>query len=113
MSRLAALAFLRLCTSTSRTKPSWSTARHSQCFAPATLTTTSSRCHLSPRRPADRRRISSAKWRPNFSARPYRLVGDDDAASRQHVLDHTQAEREAVVQPPACAMTSAGKRWRW
>ena len=30
ISRAAALAFLRHCTSTSRTKPSWSTARHSR-----------------------------------------------------------------------------------
>jgi hypothetical protein len=30
---------------------------------------------------------------------PYRLMGDDDAAGRQHVLDHAQAERKAKVQP--------------
>ena len=33
-------------------KPCWSTARQSQCFFPAKLMTTSSRCHLSPRRGA-------------------------------------------------------------
>src|SRR3954452_24687168 len=32
-------------TNTSSTMPSWSTARHSQCFLPAIFTTTSSRCH--------------------------------------------------------------------
>ena len=31
-------------------KPSWSTARQSQCFLPAMVMTTSSKCHLSPRR---------------------------------------------------------------
>src|SRR5580658_9037818 len=42
-----------------RTKPCWSTARQSQCFFPAMLMTTSSRCHLSPRRGA-RCRMRSA-----------------------------------------------------
>src|SRR6476660_4319479 len=50
---------------TSRTKPSWSTARQSQCFFPAKLMTTSPRCHLSPRRGA-RRRIRLANSRPNL-----------------------------------------------
>src|SRR3954462_12355942 len=35
--RLAALLSRRLWTSTSSTVPSWSTARHSQCFLPAIL----------------------------------------------------------------------------
>ena len=110
MSRLAALAFLRLCTSTSRTKPSWSTARHSQCFVPATLTTTSSRCHLSPKRPADRRRISIGEVAAELLRPcPDRLVGDDDAAGRQHVLDHAQAEREAEVQPHCMRDDLGGK----
>jgi hypothetical protein len=30
---------------------------------------------------------------------PDRLVRDDDTASRHHVLDHLQAEREAEVKP--------------
>src|SRR3954447_25368782 len=29
----------------------------------------------------------------------YGLVADDDAAGRQHLLDHAQAEREAEVEP--------------
>ena len=110
ISRLAALAFLRLCTSASRTKPSWSTARHSQCFVPAMVTTTSSRCHLSPRRPADRRRmligeVAAELLRPCSD----RLVGDDDAAGRQHVLDHAQAEREAKIQPHCMRDDLGGK----
>src|SRR5271165_6888128 len=63
--RLAAFLSRRLWTRTSRTKPSWSTARQSQCFLPAMVMTTSSRCHLSPRRGA-RRRMRLANSRPNF-----------------------------------------------
>ena len=40
---------------------------------------------------------------------PDRLVGDDDAAGRQHVLDHAQAEREAVVQPHRMRDDLSGK----
>src|SRR5580704_2353581 len=64
--RLAASLSRRLWTRTSRTKPSWSTARQSQCFFPAKRMTTSSRCHLSPRRGA-RRRMRLANSRPNLS----------------------------------------------
>src|SRR3954451_19439709 len=45
-SRLAARLSRRLCTRMSSTRPSWSTARHSQCFLPAILRATSSRCHV-------------------------------------------------------------------
>jgi hypothetical protein len=41
------------------------TARQSQCFLPAMVTATSSRCHLSPRRGA-RRRMRLANSRPNL-----------------------------------------------
>jgi len=51
----------------SSTIPFWSTARHSQCFTPAIVSTTSSMCHLSPA--ADSLwRIWFAKFWPNFSA---------------------------------------------
>src|SRR3954453_13545419 len=59
----------------SSTMPSWSTARHTQCFLPAILM-------------AELERPLS-----------YGLVADDDAACGQHLLDHAQAEREAEVQP--------------
>src|SRR5882757_5776226 len=49
-SRLAACLLRRRWTRTSSTTPAWSTARQSQCFTPAILSTTSSRCHLSPTR---------------------------------------------------------------
>src|SRR3954462_11279626 len=44
--RLAARLSRRLCTRMSSTMPSWSTARHTQCFLPAIFTATSSRCHV-------------------------------------------------------------------
>src|SRR3954469_16507239 len=44
--RLAAFLSRRLWTRTSSTKPSWSTARHSQCFVPLIIRHTSSRCHM-------------------------------------------------------------------
>src|SRR5437764_4589798 len=63
-SRLAACLLRRRCTRTSSTTPAWSTARQSQCFTPAILSTTSSRCHLSPTR-GGRRRIWLANCWPN------------------------------------------------
>src|SRR4029079_8186039 len=86
----------------SRTMPSWSTARHTQCFLPAILMATSSRCHLSPAQGSRRQstpdpvgEVLAELERPL----PYGLVADDDAAGGQHLLDHAQAEREAEVQP--------------
>ena len=40
---------------------------------------------------------------------PDRLVGDGDAAGRQHVLDHAQAEWEAEVQPHRLSNDLSGK----
>ena len=34
---------------------------------------------------------------------PHRLVTDDDAAGGQHLLDHSQAQREAEIQPDRVA----------
>jgi hypothetical protein len=42
---------------------------------------------------------------------PHRFVADEDAAGRQHLLDHPQAEREAEVEPDRVADTSGGNRW--
>ena len=79
--------------------PSWSTARHSQCFLPAILIATSSRCHLSPAQ-GSRRRIRLANVLAELQRPlPHGLVADDDAARGQHLLDHAQAEGEAEVQP--------------
>src|SRR3954453_22672256 len=65
--RLAACLSRRLWTKTSSTTPSWSTARHSQCFLPPIIRHTSSRCHLSPGL-GSRRRIWLAKLWPNLRA---------------------------------------------
>src|SRR4051794_30364378 len=59
----------------SSTMPSWSTARHPQCFLPAIL-------------------MAELERRL-----PYGLVADDDAAGGQHLLDHAQAERKSEIQP--------------
>ena len=65
--------------------------------------TTSSRCHLSPRHgrsPAD----AVGEFAAEFQAPlPDRLVGDRDAASRQHLLNHAQAQREPEIQPDRVA----------
>src|SRR5215471_16586205 len=65
--RLAACLSRQRWTRTSSTIPVWSTARHSQCFTPPILSTTSSRCHLSPAR-GSRRRIRLANGWPNLPA---------------------------------------------
>src|ERR1700751_5015702 len=98
--RLAAFLSRRLWTRTSRTKPSWSTARQSQCLFPAKLTTTSSRCHLSPRRGARRQIRLAGEFPAEFEAPlPDRLVRHRDAAGSKHLLDHAQAQREPKIQP--------------
>lgn len=43
---------------------------------------------------------------------PDRLMRDNDSTGSQQVLDHSQAEREAEIEPHGVAMISAGKRWR-
>jgi hypothetical protein len=75
------------------------TARQSQCFLPAIVMTTLSRCHLSPRRGL-RRRMILANSRPNFMPSPAdRLVGHRDATCRQDLLDLASAQRETEIQP--------------
>ena len=44
-----------------------------------------------------------------FRPVPDRLVSDDDAAGRQHVLDHAQAEWEAEVEPHRLRNDLSGK----
>src|SRR4051795_12023773 len=102
-SRLAARLSRRLCTRMSSTMPSWSTARRSQCFLPAIFNTTSSRClFVSDCRqtPLDLIGEVLAKLQRPL---PHALVADDDAARRQHLLDHAQAEREPEIQPDSVA----------
>src|SRR4051812_21858729 len=97
--RLAARLSRRLCTRMSSTRPSWSTARHTQRFWPAILMATSSRCHLSPAQGCPAPDPVSEHLAEFQDPLPHRLVADDDAACRQHLLDHAQAEQEAKVQP--------------
>src|SRR5215831_17547193 len=105
--RLAACLSRRRWTRTSSTIPVWSTARHNQCLTPAILSTTSSRCHLSPVR-GSRRRIRLANcW--HLRALPHRFVTNDDAAGGQQFLNHTQPEREPEIQPDGVADDLAGE----
>src|SRR5215469_2716266 len=102
-SRLAARLSRRGCTRTSSTIPVWSTARHNQCFTPEILSTTSSRCHLSPIR-GSRRRIRLANFWPNLRAHCRTVAWlDDDTASGQQLLHHTKSEGEAEIQPHGMA----------
>jgi hypothetical protein len=74
-----------------------------QCFLPAIVITTSSRCHLSPRTGA-RRRMRLENSRPNFSAQQ-RIVfmADDDPARSQYFFDHPRARRKPKIQPNGVA----------
>src|SRR3954462_4258586 len=113
--RLAACLARRLWTRTSSTNPSWSTARHSQCFVPPIIRHTSSRCHLSPGQ-GSLRRIWSAKadlvgevlaeLAPPLA---HGFMAHVDAAGRQHLFHHAQAEREPEVQPHGVADDLARK----
>src|SRR3954462_7343941 len=62
-----------------------------------------------------RRRLS---WAPDLVSEvlpelarplPYGLMAHVDAAGRQHLFDHAQAERKAEVEPPGVADDLAGK----
>src|SRR4051812_27796886 len=100
--RLAACLSRRLCTNTSSTIPVWSTARQSQCFTPAILMATSSRCHLSPTR-GSLRRIRSANAWPNLSAH-CRTVSWLTTTPRAAIANRTLVE--AVI--PAMAEEAFG-----
>src|SRR3954454_913738 len=96
--RLAAFLSRRLWTRTSSTTPSWSTARQSQCVFPLISRHTSSRCHLSPGKGSLRR--IWLEGLPELEAPlAHGLMAHVDAAGRQHLFDHAQAERKAEVEP--------------
>src|SRR5262249_47554206 len=71
-------------------------------FTPVILSTTSSKCHLSPTR-GRRRRIWFANGWPNLRAHCRTFVADDDAAGRQQLLNHVKPERETEIQPNGMA----------
>src|SRR4051794_22435570 len=101
--RLAARLSRRLCTSTSSTRPSWSTARHSQCFSPAILIWDLVQVPLvagTGQPPADPVREALAELERPL---PHGLVADNDAAGGHHLLRHAQAERETEVEPDGVA----------
>src|SRR3954470_661303 len=83
--RLAAPLSRRLWTKTSSTMPSWSTARHSQCFLPAILRTTSSKCHLISGRRQPPPDPVGERLTEFHRPLPHALVADDDTARRQHL----------------------------
>ena len=63
---------------------------------------TSSTCHVSPIEAG----AGAGCWRRSAelgAPLPDRLVAEDDPASQHHLLDLTEAEREAVVEPDTVA----------
>src|SRR5262249_35511077 len=110
-SRLAACLLRRRCTRTSSTTPAWSTARQSQCFTPVILSTTSSRCHLSPTR-GRRRRIWLANGWPNLRAHCRTvswLTMMPRAASNSSTMRSPSGKRK--YNHTAWPMISAGNRY--
>jgi len=84
--------------------------RHNQCFTPAIVSTTSSRCHLSPAA-GSLRRTWFANACPNFSAH-WRTVSwltmMPRAASSSSTMRRLRGKRK--YSQTAWLMTSAGKR---
>jgi len=95
-SRLTAYLSRRCWTRISSTIPVWSTACHSQYVTPQILSTTSSKYHLSPIRGGRRRIWLANDW---LSLRAHCPIAEDDAAGRQHLLNHAQAQREPKIEP--------------
>ena len=107
--RLAAFAFLRLCTSTSMTtllingppEPALPARNADDDFVHVPLVAEAAGGSA----PDLIGKMPSKFLRPV----PDRLVGDDDAAGCKHVLDHAQAEREAKVEPHRLSDDLSGK----
>src|SRR3954447_974744 len=107
--RLAACLSRRLWTRTSSTTPSWSTARQSQCFFPLIIRHTSSRCHLSPGSWQLAADLVGEALAELARPLPYGLMAHVDAAGRQHLFDHAQAQRELEIEPHGVADDLAWK----
>src|SRR3954449_8575984 len=106
-SRLAACLSRRLWTNTSSTIPVWSTARQSQCFTPAIFYLVEVPFVANAGQPAlDLIGKCLAELERPL---PHGLVADDDAAGRQHLFHHAQAQRKAEVQPHGVADDLARK----
>src|SRR3954470_14820758 len=65
--------------------------------------TTSSRCHLSPAQGSPTTDLVGERLAELEGPLPHRLVADENVASRQHLLDHAQAQREPEIQPDRVA----------
>src|SRR5271156_775634 len=110
-SRSAACLLRRRWTRTSSTTPTWSTARQSQCFTPVILSTTSSKCHLSPTR-GRRRRIWLANGWPTLRAHCRTvswLTMMPRAASNSSTMRSPSGKRK--YNHTAWPMISAGNRY--
>ncbi len=94
----AARVSRRVCTRTSSTSPSSSTARQSQCRLPAIVITISSRCHRGRAWPPPPQ-VASTQRAELADPASDGFVAQVEAALGQHVLDITQAQREALVEP--------------
>ncbi len=111
-SRLPACLLRRRWTRTSSTTPAWSTAGQSQCVTPGILSTTSSRCYLSPTR-GRRRRIWLANCWPNLRAHCRTvlwLTMMPRAASNSSTMRSPSGKRK--YSHTAWLMISAGNRYR-
>jgi hypothetical protein len=111
--RLAAFLSRRLCTGTSRTKLSWSTARPGPVLLAEDLIKVP---FAAPARgwPTDAVGEFVAESQVPLADR---LVYERKAASRQHLLDHAQIYREPEIQPGRLADEFGGsgsqQKWVW
>src|SRR3954449_8289095 len=107
--RLAACLSRRLWTRTSSTTPSWSTARQSQCCLAADHQAHFVQVPLVARAWQPAPDLVGEGLAELARPLPHGLVTDVDAAGRQHLFDHAQAQREAEVQPHGVADDLAWK----
>ena len=112
MSRCAAAASRRRWTRTSRTKPFWSTARHSQCASPAIRDDDFIQMPFvaaSRRTLADRVSEGLAEFLP-----PWRTVSHGTQIPRAANLSSTirRLKGNRKYSQTAWLITSGGKRWR-
>src|SRR3954452_19027676 len=107
--RLAARLSRRFWTKTSSTTPSWSTARHSQCFLPPIIRHTSSKCHLSPHAGQPAADLVGKCLAELARPLAHGLMAHVDARRGQHLFHHAQAQRKAEVEPHSVADDLARK----
>jgi len=111
MSLTAARVSRLVCTKTSSTSPSSSTARPSKCRLPAIVISISSRCHRAVRR--GRPKLAREQRAELADPASNGFVAQVETTPGLHVFDIAQAQREAQVKPDTCWMTAGGNRWPW